>query len=160
VVGPDEWQAAPVHVLDLNMIRMDPLATETRPCELRVMNSANALYIALKIPDLRKYDLMPTRNAFLDPVTTGNVDAAQLTTTKLERLMNRYVGKEWLPSRLKHLDFPEAERTDVVRGLRTCVLAGPANARRFAELYAQLPAARRVLGPDVVKDLEAARALR
>ena len=27
------------------------MATETRPCELRVMNSANALYVALKVPD-------------------------------------------------------------------------------------------------------------
>ena len=53
--------------------------------------------------------------------------------------MDRYAGKEWLPSRLKHLDFPESERADVVRGLRTYVLAGPANARRFAELYSQLP---------------------
>jgi hypothetical protein len=99
---------------------------------------------------------MPTRNAFLDRVTMGKVDPAQLTATKLERLMDRYARKEWLPSRLKHLDFPEAERADVVRGLRTYVLAGPAHARRFGELYAQLPAARRVLGPDVVREFEEA----
>jgi hypothetical protein len=110
--------------------------------------------------DHRKYDLMPTRNAFLDRVTMGQVDAAQLTATKLERLMDRYAGKEWLPSRLKHLDFPEAERADVVRGLRTYVLAGPAHARRFGELYAQLPGARRVLGPDVVREFEDANTSR
>jgi hypothetical protein len=90
----------------------------------------------------------------------GKVDPAQLTATKLERLMDRYAGKEWLSSRLKHLDFPEAERADVVRGLRTYVLAGPANARRFGELYAQLPAARRVLGPDVVRELQEANTSR
>jgi hypothetical protein len=103
---------------------------------------------------------MPTRNAFLDRVTMVQVDPAQLTASKLERLMDRYAGKEWLPSRLKHLDFPEAERADVVRGLRTYVLAGPAHARRFGELYAQLPAARRVLGPDVVREFEDANTSR
>ncbi len=33
------------------MIRIEPFATEKRPCELRVMNSANALYVSLKVPD-------------------------------------------------------------------------------------------------------------
>ena len=28
--------------------------------------------------------------------------------------MDRYAGKEWLPSRLKHLDLPESERADVL----------------------------------------------
>ena len=35
--------------------------------------------------------------------------------------MDRYAGKEWLPSHLKHLDFPARERADVIRGLRTYV---------------------------------------
>ena len=58
---------------------------------------------------------VPTRNAFLERVGTGKIATGQLTATKLERLMDRYAGKEWLPSRLKHLDFPESERADVVR---------------------------------------------
>ena len=33
------------------MVRIDPPASETRSCELRVMNSANALYVALRVPD-------------------------------------------------------------------------------------------------------------
>ena len=33
------------------MVRIDPPATESRSCELRVMNSANALYVALRVPD-------------------------------------------------------------------------------------------------------------
>ena len=103
--------------------------------------------------DHRKYDLTLTRNAFLERVVTGKIAPEQLTPTKLERLMDRYAGKEWLPSRLKHLDFPESERADVVRGLRTYVAASPVNARRFAELYAQLPAGRRVLEPRILKDL-------
>ena len=51
VIGADEWRDAPVHAFELNMIRLDPRATEKRPCELRVMNSANALYVALQVPD-------------------------------------------------------------------------------------------------------------
>jgi hypothetical protein len=108
--------------------------------------------------DHRKYDLIPTRNAFLERVGTGKIAMGQLTAVKLERLMDRYAGKEWLPSRLKHLDFPVSEQADVMRGLRTYVQASPANARRFAELYSQLPPARRVLGPDFVKELGAAHA--
>ena len=53
-----------------------------------------------------------------------------------------------------------SERADVVRGLRTYVLASPANARRFAELYSQLAATRRVLPPDLVREFEAAHASR
>ena len=63
--------------------------------------------------DHRKYDLTPMRSAFLERVDTGKIAPAQLTATKLERLMDRYAGKEWLPSRLKHLDFPASERADV-----------------------------------------------
>ena len=82
--------------------------------------------------DHRKYDLLPTRNAFFDRVSTRqDRSPSQLTATKLERLMDRYAGKEWLPSRLKHLDFPENERADVVRGLRTYVATSPAKARQI-----------------------------
>ena len=51
VIGADEWRDATLHVLDLSMIRIDPPVTESRRCELRIMNSANALYVALKVPD-------------------------------------------------------------------------------------------------------------
>ena len=110
--------------------------------------------------DHRKYDLMPTRNTFWERVVTGKIDVGQLTATKLERMMDRYAGKEWLPSRLKHLDFPASEREDVVRGLRTYVGAAPANRRRFADLYARLPAERRVLEPEILRVLQAGEASR
>lgn len=103
--------------------------------------------------DHRKYNLMFTRNAFFQRSVSGKIAPEQLTPTKLERLMDRYAGKEWLPSRLKHLDFPEHERADVVRGLRTYVNASPANLRRFADLYTRLPATRQVLEPSTLKDL-------
>ncbi len=105
--------------------------------------------------DHRKYDLLFTRNEFFDRVSTHQISARQLTANKLERLMDRYIGTEWLPSRLKHLDSPENERADVVRGLKTYVAVSPENRKNFNELYARLPAARRVLEPEVVKLLEA-----
>ena len=51
VISEDEWRDAPVQAIEIGMIRIEPFATEKRPCELRVMNSANALYVSLKVPD-------------------------------------------------------------------------------------------------------------
>ncbi len=108
------------------------------------------------VPDIdhRKYDLMPTRHAFFDHVAIGKIATDQLTTVKLDRLLARYAAKEWLPSRLKHLDTPESERTDIERGLRTYVMASPANAHRFVDLYTRLPADKQVLRPDFVNELK------
>jgi hypothetical protein len=103
---------------------------------------------------------MPTRNAFLKHVVAGTIAPYQLTAAKLVRLMDRYAGKEGSDSRLKHLDFPETERADVVRGTRTYVNGSRVNGRRFAELYAQLPPGQRVLGQDFVEELTAARTSR
>ena len=66
------------------------------------------------------------------------------------------MGKEWLPSPLKHLDSPENERADVIRGLRTYVSASPENLRRFNELYDRLSTARKLLEPEIIKDLQSA----
>jgi hypothetical protein len=106
--------------------------------------------------DHRKFNLSFTRNEFLKRVTDGKIAVRQLTPTKLERLMDRYAGKEWLPSRLKHLDTPENERADVIRGLKTYVFSSRDNSRNFALLYARLPLNRRVLEPEVLKTLDAA----
>ena len=110
--------------------------------------------------DHRKFDLLFTRSEFLKRASTGKISVRQLTPTKLERLMDRYIGKEWLPSRLKHLDSPEKERADVIRGLRTYISASSEHLKRFNDLYASLPAARRVLEPTVIKELGTASGLR
>jgi len=102
--------------------------------------------------------IQPTHDAFLKRIVTGRIASRQLTLAKLERLMDRYAGREWAPSRLKHLDVAEGERPDVLRGLRTYVADGPENTRTFAELYERLDPARRVLEADVVKSLEGATA--
>jgi hypothetical protein len=190
VIGADEWKGATAVKFDLKMIQFTPAGTTTWACELRVMNSANALYLALRVPDKTvndtfsppdmdfavlafcqgkevaagddrkahlKYHLGWTRDVFLERALAGKVAAGQLTPVKLERLMDRYAGKEWLPSRLKQLDSPEGERADVLRGLRTYVGAGAENAKTFARLYAKLPAAKQVLPAKVVKELSGAK---
>lgn len=103
--------------------------------------------------DHRKYALLTTRNAFLDHVSTRTLDVDQLTLPKLRRLMARYAGMEWLPSRLKHLDLPENEQQDVLRGLRTYVSVSPAHAEAFAKLYASLPSDEQRLDEPAVKAL-------
>jgi len=90
-----------------------------------------------------------TRNTFLDHVAAEQLSVTQLTAAKLERLMDRYAGKEWLPTRLRHLDLSDAERADVVRGLRTFVAAGTDHASLFVQLYRQLPPDRQVLEASV-----------
>lgn len=100
-----------------------------------------------------KHPVPWARNSFIDYVATGQIPATQLTPVKLERLMDRYAGKEWLPTRLKHLDFPDSERADVIRALRSYVAAGADNRATFADLYQQLPADRKVLEPDVYNSI-------
>ena len=79
----------------------------------------------------------------------------QLTEAKLERLMKRYAGEPYLdvvatpegrpgPMVLTTLDFPEAERADVLRSLATYA-KDPACAKRLAALYRKLPKRLRVL---------------
>ncbi|MGH9839241.1 MAG: hypothetical protein ACREEM_10700 [Blastocatellia bacterium] len=103
--------------------------------------------------DHLKYNLRWTRDEFLRQTVTGRIPPNQLTATKLERLMDRYAGREWLPTPLKQLDQPESEKADVMRGLRTYVTASAENARTFADLYGKLPADRRRLPSEIVKQL-------
>ncbi len=100
-----------------------------------------------------KYAVPWSRNNFIDFVATGNIAPTQLTLPKLQRLMDRYAGKEWLPTRLKHLDVTESEQADVIRGLQTYVAGGTENAATLRRLYGQLSAARQVLAPDIVATL-------
>ena len=67
VIGIDEWKDADPLTFVWKMVQKDKPA-EHRECQLRVMNSANGLYIALRIPDA-------TINNSLAPF---NVDCALL----------------------------------------------------------------------------------
>ncbi len=101
-----------------------------------------------------KYPVPWSQRKFLDKAAATKIAANQLTATKLERLMDRYAGQEWLPSGgLTHLDDPESERADVLRGLKTYVAVSPDHARTFADLYAKLTASRRVLPTEAITNL-------
>lgn len=99
--------------------------------------------------DLLLYNLHWTRDGFLKQTVTGQIAPDQLTAKKLERLMDRYTGKEWLPTPLKLLDLPDSEKADVLRGLQTYVAASAENAQTFAKLYAKLPEERQALPPEI-----------
>jgi hypothetical protein len=81
----------------------------------------------------------------------------QLTAPKLQRLMKRMAGEPWRPFRARPgskgdevpgnvLDYPEAERADVLLGL-TSFAADDARALRLALLYGALPADLKRVGP-------------
>jgi hypothetical protein len=53
-----------------------------------------------------------------------------------------------------HLDAPECEQADVLRGLRTYANASPANARQLAELIAKLPAEKQPLGKELLRKVQ------
>ena len=81
---------------------------------------------------------------------------SQLTVQKLQRLMDRYAGREWLPTKLTHLDDSASERIDVLRGLKTYVAVSREHAQTFTDLYSKLPADKQVLPANVVSELQAA----
>ncbi len=103
-----------------------------------------------------KYAFVWTHEPFIKRVLADGIGVDQLTSAKLARLMDRYAGKEWLPTPLVHLDSAAREQADVLAGLRTFVIAGRAHAQRFEELYAALPDAQRELPEEVVAELTGA----
>ncbi len=101
-----------------------------------------------------KHAVAWSQQKYVEHVLAGKIAASQLTEPKLHRLMDRYAGREWLPTELKHLDDSASERADVVRGLKTFVAAGAEHAKLFATLYAKLPSDQQVLPAEVVKELQ------
>jgi hypothetical protein len=94
-----------------------------------------------------------------DPAIEGHLSVPlsleQLTTAKLDQLLDRWAGVEWLAPGFRRLDRPAAERADVERGLRSYCATSPAHRRRFADLHAQLPDDRHLLPEPLVLELGA-----
>lgn len=93
---------------------------------------------------------------FLDRYRDARPGTDQLTLPKLTRLMQRYLHLEGFPALVRppgspapfianRLDFPEAERADVLRGLRTFA-ADPDCLAKLRALYAELPPELKALG--------------
>jgi hypothetical protein len=98
------------------------------------------------------------KEGFLRHYREAPLSASQLTLAKLERLMRRYLHRESHPAVVRpanvpapfvanRLDFPEVERADVLRGLRTFA-ADLASVQRLAETYRALPPELKALGDD------------
>jgi hypothetical protein len=95
-----------------------------------------------------RYAVEADYEPFVTTAIERGIGVDQLTPAKLDQLLDRFAGVEWMADGFAHLDEPEAERADVVRGLRVYCAQSDAHAHRFAELYARVPEDRRIL-PDV-----------
>ena len=115
-----------------------------------------------------KYHWALNNSGFRDWVMARGPQPEQLTPDKLRRLMLRVQGKPYLTGRVKpegadqphdgcFLDFPEAERADVLQGLRSFA-DDDACALRLAEVYAELADELKVFGPTLGETPEAVRA--
>jgi hypothetical protein len=60
-IDADEWRDAKAIDFDMEMLGINPPVKANRSCSLRVMNSANAIYFAFRIPDT-------VQNASLNPL--------------------------------------------------------------------------------------------
>jgi len=106
-----------------------------------------------------KYAIGLDKIAFLLHYYTLPIAPEQLTEAKLRRLMQRYLHVEGHPALVQppgspapfaanRLDLEQAEKADVLRGLRTYA-EEPACAAKLSELYRALPAELKALGPEV-----------
>jgi hypothetical protein len=100
-----------------------------------------------------KHQYEPDFEPFIARALQAELSVEQLTAAKLDQLLDRYVGREWLAPGFHHLDRPETEIADVERGLRCYCATSPAHRERFRALYSALPADRRVLSTSLVDDL-------
>jgi hypothetical protein len=82
---------------------------------------------------------------FVDTALSTGIGIDQLTAPKLDQLLDRYSGVEWLAREFCHLDEPAAERADVLRGLALYCGQSQAHAQRFTDLYAKVDESRRTL---------------
>jgi hypothetical protein len=105
-----------------------------------------------------KHQYEPDLTSFIDTLLETPVGVDQLTAPKLDQLLARWTGQEWLAPGYSSLDRPEAERADVEMGLRIYCAASPANTDRFNQLYRDLAPDRRLLPEVLVAELGQASA--
>ncbi len=87
VIGDEEWKDAPPVEFSWKMVRRDK-PTTTRACQLRVMNSANGLYVALRVPD-------STVNSSLSPF---NVDWRWWPSHERRNFATEMIASWWCPA--------------------------------------------------------------
>jgi hypothetical protein len=96
-----------------------------------------------------KYLVLYFDTDFIDYYREAEIKPEQLTMRKLERLMSRYAGKKWMEDRFVSLDYPDAEKKDVLRGLVTFSKNSEC-AARFLALYRRLPSDKQVLDKHIL----------
>ena len=102
-----------------------------------------------------RHAIQPDFEPFAVRAIASGVAVDQLTAPKLDQLLDRWSGTEWLASGFHHLDRQPAERRDVERGLQLYCAASPEHRERFVALYDALPPSRRVLPGPLVDELAA-----
>lgn len=100
-----------------------------------------------------KHQYEPDFEPFIARALQVELSVDQLTAPKLDQLLDRYRGAEWLSAGFHHLDHPEAEVHDVELGLRAYCATSSAHRERFRVLYAAVPEENRVLPSSLVGDL-------
>ncbi|MER7540404.1 hypothetical protein ABTX77_37360 [Streptomyces sp. NPDC097704] len=105
-----------------------------------------------------RHPLAPDLEPFARRALAEGIGVDQLTPAKLDQLLDRHQGIEWLAPGFHRLDRPEAERRDVEHGLRTYCAQSVAHARHFADLYERVAPERRVLPDELLHGLLGASA--
>ena len=100
VIAADEWKDAKAIAFDMDMAGLNPASKGTRRCELRVMNSANALYVAFRVPD-------EVVNASINPI---DIDFAILAFCRGEKLQAGDDRKVIAPGMYADKHFVEANK--------------------------------------------------
>jgi len=114
-----------------------------------------------------RYALAPSQEAFIQWAFERGVTKQQLTLEKLKRLMMRLRGVEYRPFttqleggdepiQANRLDFPRAERADVLTGLKAFAQEDE-RALWLAGVYEGLPAELKALGPRLAGNAEQVR---
>ena len=153
---PDGVAEARISDIDLTMTRpQTPLpvsAASDKQWQVTVVDEGPTVFGIGHTRHLIEADFEP----YVGQALAQEVRPEQLTSAKLQQLLGRWSGEEWLAPGFSHLDEPAAEQADVERGLRAFCALSPAHARQFAALYESLEPPLRVLPRSLLADLSTA----
>jgi hypothetical protein len=152
---PDGAVAARLDEIDLTMSRqVERVAVDASPTAGRrwLITVVDEGPMTFGIGHTR-FVIQPDFEAFVERSLRNGIDVEQLTPAKLDQLLSRWSGREWLADGFRHLDRIEAERADVERGLRLYCEQSPGHAQRFHELYEAVDAQLRLLPEELVQSL-------
>lgn len=154
-VVPVPEGAASMEVLDLTLQLPQmhvPLASAPAEGKQWLVNILDEGPIIIG-PMHTRHAVEPDFEPFMHTALSNGLSVDQLTAAKLDQLLARYEGEEWLAGGYVHLDDPVAERADVERGLALYCAQSPRHAARFAQLYEAAEPGRKILPIELVSRL-------